>query len=93
MGYFANGTEGEWYEQFICGRCIHGLDEQGCAVWGIQFLFNGTDDPNVESILNELIPRSGVSNRLCAMWKSMAPEYDDLPEQYAELLRQKEASK
>lgn len=91
MGYFANGTEGDWYERFICERCIHSLDENGCAVWGIHFLHNGTDNPEVEGILNEFIPRQGTDNLLCSMWKSLVPEYDDLPEQYAELLKRKEA--
>lgn len=94
MGYFANGTEGGWYENFICGRCVHQDDENGCAVWAIHLIHNGEDDPVAQDILETLIPTDGVDNLLCNMWMPSMAGYEDLPEQYEELLkRRKEARK
>ena len=70
MGYFANGTEGELFEEAWCSRCAHsdlgpgrelGVDPP-CPVWMAHQLFayelcNKHDDPG-KQILDTLIPLS-----------------------------------
>ncbi len=74
MGYFANGTEGEIYEEKYCERCVHDRDEM-CPVWFLHFTYNykavgRNTDPDLEIVLNSLIPRSkaGLSNEQCTMF-------------------------
>lgn len=94
MGYFANGTEGEWYEDKICSRCIHYDDSEGygnmCPVWEVHLLHNYTKEgSDTEMILNTLIPRSGTHNKLCGMWKAAKPEWENHGKDYEEWLKSK----
>ena len=66
MGYFSNGTEGEIYQEQFCERCIHGED---CAVLEAHMIYNYDDCNNKESILHILIPRDGIHNKQCRMFK------------------------
>jgi hypothetical protein len=70
VGYFANGTEGEMFEQQWCSRCVHSdwrpgkefgdADNPPCPVWLAHSLHsyhlcNSPDDPG-KQILDMLIP-------------------------------------
>lgn len=71
MGYFANGTEGDMYEEQHCSKCVH---VDGCPVWDMHLLFsyelcNETKHPG-KVILDALIPltKNGCGNEQCAMF-------------------------
>ena len=72
MGYFSNGTEAAIYQAEWCNRCVH--DEEACPVWVAHLIFN-YDLVNAPSstpggaILDMLIPREGVFNGQCTMFK------------------------
>lgn len=75
MGYFSNGSEGDWYERTYCDRCIHqGPDDgPGCAVMLAHLLHNYQECNNKESILHLLIPRKPDGfNDQCAMFREKA---------------------
>lgn len=87
MGYFSNGSEGDFYESKICAHCVHGQDtDDGCSVWLAHFLFNYDQDknPDLKSVLDLLIPNSDVPgyNEFCTMFHPVSPEYADLKQQY-----------
>lgn len=81
MGYFSNGTEGDYYEDEYCSRCVHqnGPDgKSGCAVMMAHILYayklcnskcEGAD------MLDMMIPRSKdrLSNQQCAMFHEGKP--------------------
>jgi len=71
MGYFANGTEGEMFEEEFCERCIH-MDYDGpklCPVLEAHWLYNYDECNNPDSILHILIPRNpDGSNGQCKMF-------------------------
>ena len=73
MGYFSNGTEGDYYEAEYCATCQHQKpDDGGCMVWLAHLMHNyeclGKGDAG-EQILDLLIPRAkdGLSNDKCRM--------------------------
>jgi hypothetical protein len=66
VGYFPNGTAGELYAEQYCDRCLHSKD--GCAVWLAHFIHNYEECNNDKSILHELIPRDGITNKKCLMF-------------------------
>jgi len=69
MAYFANGTEGELYEDEYCSRCIH--DENGdCPILLLHLLYNYDECNKKDSFLHVLIPRaeSGIGNEQCKMF-------------------------
>lgn len=71
MGYFPNGSAGEYYENKYCSRCIHYKDKPACAVWELH-LFRNYDACNDESSpLHVLIPISKdcCHNLQCRMFK------------------------
>jgi len=69
MGYFANGTEGEMYEQQYCSRCIHAQSENGCTVWFLHMLHNYDECDKPHSFLHTLIPRGkDYGNEECRMF-------------------------
>ena len=71
MGYFANGTEGDIYEERYCNRCVH---RGGCAVYFLHLDWNyeqHKDDPTSQAkafALDLLIPRDGIENKQCEMF-------------------------
>lgn len=67
MGYFSNGTEGDMYEAKWCDHCIH--QDDPCAVWEAHLLRNYEECNKKDSILHLLIPREGVHNGQCRMFK------------------------
>lgn len=88
MGYFSNGTEGEMYEAKYCRRCLHyetdpdweGHPEACCPVWLIHLMFNYEQLKNkdLETTLSLLIPKDGVYNGQCTMFKEVSD--DSTPE-------------
>lgn len=66
MGYFSNGSEGDWYRHKYCERCIHNPDNDSalcCPVWFIHLEHNYTQLNAGNEMLKEamdlLIPRDG----------------------------------
>lgn len=73
MAYFSNGSEGEYYRERYCERCVHdGHGENVCAVWRVHQLFNyeRLKDGRLAVILDELIPRTedGCGNAQCTLF-------------------------
>jgi len=70
VGYFPNGTAGDFYEAKYCARCIHDNDEEGCAVMMAHALHNYEECNKPDSILHMLIPRikGDVGNEQCKMF-------------------------
>lgn len=75
MGYFSNGTEGDFYEDKYCSRCVHrnGQDgSSGCHVMLSHIIHAykmcGSEEAG-EDILNMLIPlgKDGF-NEQCSMF-------------------------
>ena len=71
MGYFSNGTEGDMYQESWCERCLNSDMEEapGCAVWDAHLMANYDECNNPDSILHWLIPRNGVINEKCNMFR------------------------
>jgi hypothetical protein len=74
MGYFSNGSEGDYYRSKWCDRCANDGDERyeiGCAVWDVHLLYNGDQFENetVKNLLETLIPRDGAFNGQCRMFR------------------------
>lgn len=74
MAYFANGSEGVFYEERYCARCVHDKDDS-CPVLLLHLLWNydavGKDADQVKAkALNALWPRKadGIGNDACAMF-------------------------
>ncbi len=74
MGYFSNGTEGDYYFERYCSKCVHNDEEKGCPVWLAHLLYsyqlcNEKEHPG-KHILDLLIPetKDGLGNDQCAMF-------------------------
>ena len=81
MGYFSNGTEGMFYEEEYCVKCLHYGDERkGCPVWGAHLLYNYERGTDAASILDILIPRfkDKCGNDKCSMFLQ-DPHYGQMP--------------
>ena len=81
MAYFANGSEGDYYEEEWCQRCVHYGGETGvaCPVLVLHCIWNydacNGDQPDASpdaavkhTALNTLWPRDGIDNGRCAMF-------------------------
>lgn len=69
MGYFPNGSAGDWYEATYCRRCVHDDAENGCPVMLAHVLHNYEECNRPESILHILIPRDDRGfNQQCGMF-------------------------
>ena len=80
MAYFSNGTEGEYYQEKFCDRCVHngGVDD-GCPVMGLHLMWNydavGTDKTATKAYALEMLwPRDGVHNGDCKMFHPLEGE-------------------
>ena len=71
MGYFSNGTEGDLYEARWCARCVHRDDKPACAVWELHLFRNYDEYDDAESALHVLIPRDGIENQQCRMFRPL----------------------
>lgn len=74
MGYFSNASEGDIYEAQYCNRCVHNLDDVGCPVLVAHMLWNYEECNKPDSILHKMIPRHGVENGECFMFKAKEEE-------------------
>lgn len=67
MGYFSNGTEGEYYQERYCSRCVHDKN-QDCPIWTAHLMLNYQECNKPDSILHMLIPRDGIRNLPCRLF-------------------------
>ena len=87
MAYFSNGTEGDYYEEKYCQRCIHYDfdDNKMCPILELHFRWNydacngnkPDATPEVKAkykALNTLWPQDGVHNGECAMFHEIGNE-------------------
>jgi hypothetical protein len=65
MGYFSNGSEGEWYEAHYCDNCVHNHPEYGCPCLEAHKLWNYEECNKPDSALHKMIPREGSKNLEC----------------------------
>lgn len=75
MGYFSNGTEGEFYYDNYCSRCIHNAEERGklCSIWSLHLRHNYEECNKKDSFLHVLIPRNKDGfNDICTMFVERA---------------------
>jgi hypothetical protein len=80
MGYFANGTEGELYEQEFCSRCINAPedgDASACPVISLHMQWNSDHhrDETKEAALDFFIPRRNGINQKCRMFIDAAQKW------------------
>lgn len=72
MGYFSNGSEGEYYEAQWCHRCVHQpTAERGCPVWDLHMLYNYDQckKATTAEALSMFIPRDADGgNGRCTMF-------------------------
>lgn len=81
MGYFSNGTEGDFYRSAWCERCVNWRDEHdgrgdGCPIWDLHILYNYDQlkKSSLERALSSLIPREGIENGQCRLfWERGKP--------------------
>jgi len=69
MGYFPNGTDGMFYQDEYCLKCIHYKEDDrgiGCPVWDLHILHNYDKEREID--LDLFIPRDGVRNKQCVMF-------------------------
>jgi hypothetical protein len=73
MAYFSSGSEGSYYEEKYCSRCIH--DMNTCPIMLLHLMWNcdavgKTADETKRTALDILWPRQsdGVHNADCAMF-------------------------
>ena len=74
MGYFANGTDGQFYWETFCASCVHDQDNN-CTVLLAHLLHNYEECNVSESILHMLIPLNKAGkNQKCTMWYKQPEE-------------------
>lgn len=81
MGYFANGTEAEFYEAQWCDLCIHSLDG-ACPIMSLHQDYQDERQNNeaVANILDKLIPvDEHKHNAACAMFAEIGDESEPAP--------------
>lgn len=66
MGSFSNGSEGDYYQQGYCEKCVHENEENGCPVWVYHLMCNR--EPEHEPYLEMFIPTKGCRNGQCTMF-------------------------
>ena len=70
MGYFPNGTDGEMYCEQYCDNCVHNLEEHGCPILALHWLYNYDECNKPDSILHEAIPRDDKGyNKQCIFYQ------------------------
>lgn len=80
MGYFSNGTEGLCYQEEWCVRCANCGDEKsdfGCTVWDAHTLYCYSGTKEQKEILDLLIPRDGIDNGQCTMFREKSAAEKD----------------
>jgi hypothetical protein len=78
MGYFPNGSAGEYYMAEFCCKCVNfrdnGSGSEGCPILDLHLLWNydavGKDgDKTKAAALNHFIPIDGIENGECVMFQ------------------------
>ena len=83
MAYFANSSEGEYYEEQYCNRCVHFALDEICPVLVLHELWNyeacrggaitATQEEKLKhTALDTLWPRENVGNGKCRMFYDAA---------------------
>lgn len=86
MGYFSNGSEGDWYRSQWCDRCANDgddRDEIGCAVMDAHLIYNYDQHKNesIKALLTMLIPRDEKGfNAQCRMFREKGGRGGGQPE-------------
>ena len=73
MAYFANGTEGELYEEEHCAHCRHNIEDKMCPVMMLHLVHNYNECNKPDSFLHVLIPVEGSGNGECTMFIARDP--------------------
>jgi hypothetical protein len=78
MGYFSNGTEGDYYQEAHCSKCVNWMQRdgesiEGCAVWDLHILYAYglcNSKSKGKKMLDHLIPRNKKTgfNERCKMF-------------------------
>jgi hypothetical protein len=70
MGYFSNGSEGDFYQAQYCRRCVHDRENAFCPVWDLHMLYNYDQlkKPATRSALAMFIPEQDGGNGQCSMF-------------------------
>ena len=64
MGYFPNGSAGDYYENKYCDHCAHNHIEYGCPCLDSHIMWNYEECNNDNSILHKMIPRDKHGNNI-----------------------------
>lgn len=77
MAYFSNSSEGKYYRERYCSKCINHRDKNdgrgiGCPIWDLHLLHNG--EKQFKEILDFLIEREDCGNKECSMFLSKENE-------------------
>ena len=80
MAYFPNGTSGDLYEAEYCSRCVHMDPQTGCPILMLHLLWNYEQltDHDKQTALDLFIPREGVHNGACVMFRQEQDEHDQV---------------
>ncbi len=75
MGYFANGTAGEVYEETYCMRCVH-YSAEICPVFRLHMDWDSAQENDLvkRSALNSFIPFIHGRNQECKMFHAKESE-------------------
>ena len=76
MAYFANGTEGEIFDQ-QCGKCKYGAKACSIAYVQIHYNYDACNNKIASEILNALVNENGT----CTMWKQFRQDFEIDPNQ------------
>ena len=80
MGYFPSGLSLDAYENDYCINCAN-YAEGECTVFCMHLLWNydQVDNEAVRKMLNILIPREGIDNTECAMFRKKGALRETVP--------------
>jgi hypothetical protein len=90
MAYFPNATAWEFWAEDNCFKCLHwpkAEDDEPCPVEMAHMLYNyqqgdeGEDCP-IRTMLDMLIPRDGIANKRCAMFRASVDAEADEAERH-----------
>jgi hypothetical protein len=76
MAYFPNGSDGDYYLEKYCNKCIHGIQSLPCPVMSLHLEWNydavgDKADLTKKQALDTLWPCDGVHNGDCAMFSEL----------------------
>jgi len=77
MAYFANGTEGQHYQNRWCEKCVHFNRVYGCPMLSAHMDFPAEGIYRPSSVLHCVIPMKGVQPQKCAYWVDIKEVEDD----------------